>query len=82
MKIRSIKFCQKQNHRWLETDEDESRRKAKFASYMIFGGGPRICVGLRLAQMIFKSAFVYLLRDFQLCPCPETEVSSHIRLIN
>lgn len=61
--------------RWLKMNGiDETSRKAMLASWLPFGGGPRICVGMRMAQIVFKSAIVHLIRTFELQCCPETEV--------
>uniref|UniRef100_A0A1I8B6C7 Cytochrome P450 n=1 Tax=Meloidogyne hapla TaxID=6305 RepID=A0A1I8B6C7_MELHA len=52
--------------RWLNGEEN------KF--YFPFGGGPRICIGMRFAVMETKMLLVHLLRTFELKRCSETEV--------
>lgn len=52
--------------RWLNGGE--------LAFYYPFGGGPRICIGLRFAIMETKMILVRLLKTFELKRCLETEV--------
>uniref|UniRef100_A0A914LXT2 Cytochrome P450 n=1 Tax=Meloidogyne incognita TaxID=6306 RepID=A0A914LXT2_MELIC len=51
--------------RWLNGGE--------LAFYYPFGGGPRICIGLRFAIMETKMILVRLLKTFELKRCLETE---------
>uniref|UniRef100_A0A914M114 Cytochrome P450 n=1 Tax=Meloidogyne incognita TaxID=6306 RepID=A0A914M114_MELIC len=51
--------------RWLNGGE--------LAFYYPFGGGPRICIGLRFAIMETKMRLVRLLKTFELKRCLETE---------
>ncbi|KAL7080600.1 hypothetical protein ACQ4LE_000417 [Meloidogyne hapla] len=39
-----------------------------------FGGGPRICIGMRLGIMEIKMVLVHLLRSFELKRCWKTEI--------
>jgi len=52
--------------RWLNGEE--------LTFYYPFGGGPRICIGLRFAIMETKMILVRLLKTFELKRCLETEV--------
>ncbi|CAK5083332.1 unnamed protein product [Meloidogyne enterolobii] len=42
--------------------------------YYPFGGGPRICIGMKLGMMEIKMVLVHLLRSFELKRCWKTEV--------
>ena len=54
--------------RWLDGAE------APPNAYYPFGGGPRICIGMRLAMLEEKMALVHLMRRFRLLKCAETEM--------
>ncbi|KAF7633686.1 hypothetical protein Mgra_00006867 [Meloidogyne graminicola] len=56
--------------RWL----NEEGNKIKNLAFYPFGGGPRICIGMRLGIMEAKMILVQLLRTFELKRCSETEV--------
>uniref|UniRef100_A0A4W3GNQ5 unspecific monooxygenase n=1 Tax=Callorhinchus milii TaxID=7868 RepID=A0A4W3GNQ5_CALMI len=36
--------------------------------------GPRNCIGMRFAQMLMKVALTYLMQNFTLQPCKETQI--------
>eukprot|EP00106_Octopus_bimaculoides_P002302 XP_014769744.1 PREDICTED: cytochrome P450 3A43-like [Octopus bimaculoides] len=42
-------------------------------TYLPFGGGPRICLGMRLAKLEFKIAVVQVIRKFKILPTEKTE---------
>ncbi|CAE1295567.1 Cytochrome P450 3A12,Cytochrome P450 3A4,Cytochrome P450 3A40,Cytochrome P450 3A11,Cytochrome P450 3A27,Lithocholate 6-beta-hydroxylase,Cytochrome P450 3A7,Cytochrome P450 3A19,Cytochrome P450 3A21,Cytochrome P450 3A13,Thromboxane-A synthase [Acanthosepion pharaonis] len=52
---------------------EENKAKQKSFTYLPFGGGPRICAGMRLAELEFKMAVVQMLRKFRLVACDKTE---------
>ncbi|CAG0899655.1 unnamed protein product [Darwinula stevensoni] len=41
-------------------------------AYIPFGSGPRICIGMRLAQDIMRFAFVHVLKELEIVRTPET----------
>jgi cytochrome P450 len=51
-------------------------------AYYAFGGGPRICIGMRLAMVEVKTALVHLLKRFRLSKCPKTEASDLMGRVN
>ncbi|CAI9741136.1 cytochrome P450 3A8 [Octopus vulgaris] len=42
-------------------------------TFLPFGGGPRICLGMRLAKLEFKIAVVQVIRKFKILPTEKTE---------
>nr|CAD2168815.1 unnamed protein product [Meloidogyne enterolobii] len=60
--------------RWLNGGE--------LAFYYPFGGGPRICIGLRFAIMETKMRLVRLLKTFELKRCLETEAAKRTSKFN
>ncbi|KAF7633685.1 hypothetical protein Mgra_00006866 [Meloidogyne graminicola] len=56
--------------RWL----NEEGNKIKNLAFYPFGGGPRICIGMRLGIMEAKMILVQLLRTFELKRCSETKI--------
>ncbi|CAE1256598.1 TBXAS1 [Acanthosepion pharaonis] len=56
-----------------ERFSEENKAKQIPFTYLPFGGGPRICAGMRLAQLEFKMAVVQMLRKFRLVACDKTE---------
>ncbi|KAL3842945.1 hypothetical protein ACJMK2_020918 [Sinanodonta woodiana] len=54
-------------------------------TFLPFGGGPRNCIGMRLALMEAKMAIAALLQNFRILTSPETEIPPKIdknRIIN
>lgn len=47
----------------------ENKSKQQPFTYIPFGGGPRICIGMRLSQYEIRMAAVAMLRKFLLFPC-------------
>uniref|UniRef100_A0AC34QY61 Cytochrome P450 n=1 Tax=Panagrolaimus sp. JU765 TaxID=591449 RepID=A0AC34QY61_9BILA len=62
--------------RWLES---ETRHPIGF---LTFGGGPRICLGMRLALLEEKIMIIKLLERFSLSKCPESEEKLFVRGYN
>ena len=52
----------------------EEKTKRPQLSFMPFGFGPRICIGMRLALMEIKVALIQLLKKYTFVRAPETEV--------
>ncbi|CAE1295568.1 TBXAS1 [Acanthosepion pharaonis] len=52
---------------------EENKAKQIPFTYLPFGGGPRTCPGMRLAELEFKMAVVQMLRKFRLVACDKTE---------
>jgi cytochrome P450 family 13 len=50
--------------RWLETNTPQN-------ALLSFGGGPRICAGMRLAYLEQKLLLTYLLREYRFLPSNE-----------
>ncbi|XP_063409713.1 cytochrome P450 3A41-like isoform X2 [Mytilus trossulus] len=53
---------------------DENKAKRPEYTFVPFGVGPRICIGMRLALMEAKMALVFMLQRFTFSPCSETEI--------
>ncbi|XP_014786343.1 cytochrome P450 3A8 [Octopus bimaculoides] len=52
---------------------DEAQKTHTKFAYLPFGAGPRICIGLRLAQMEVKFAMIKILATYRFVPCEKTE---------
>ncbi|XP_039302616.1 probable cytochrome P450 6a13 [Solenopsis invicta] len=52
---------------------DRKHSIEKFA-YLPFGEGPRICVGMRMAQLLMKAGFTVILRKYKLELSPKMQV--------
>lgn len=53
---------------------EENKAKRPEYSYVPFGIGPRICLGMRLALMEAKMAIVYMVQNFTFSTCEQTEI--------
>ncbi|GAB1602224.1 cytochrome P450 3A8-like [Argonauta hians] len=52
--------------------EEEKANRIPF-TYLPFGGGPKICLGMRLAKLELKIAAVQMIRNFKILPTEKTE---------
>eukprot|EP00106_Octopus_bimaculoides_P016891 XP_014784333.1 PREDICTED: cytochrome P450 3A19-like [Octopus bimaculoides] len=59
-----------------ERFSEEAKSKQVPFTYLPFGEGPRMCLGMRLAKLEFKIAAVEMIRNFKILRCEKTEVSS------
>lgn len=53
---------------------DEAKQQRDPTTYMPFGDGPRICVGIRFAMLKARVAFAKLFTNFQFSVCDETRI--------
>ncbi|CAI9741134.1 cytochrome P450 3A8 [Octopus vulgaris] len=56
-----------------ERFSEEAKSKQIPFTYLPFGGGPRMCLGMRLAKLEFKVAAVQMIRNFKILPTEKTE---------
>jgi len=52
----------------------EKKRDIKSFTFLPFGDGPRICVGMRMAQLQIKAALVIVLRKYRMNLSPKTQI--------
>ncbi|XP_066150112.1 cytochrome P450 9e2-like [Euwallacea fornicatus] len=62
-----------------ERFSSENRTKINPYTYIPFGKGPRVCLGIRLALMNIKLVLFHLLRNFELMPSTRTLSSIKIK---
>ncbi|XP_031353131.1 probable cytochrome P450 6a13 isoform X1 [Photinus pyralis] len=53
---------------------DEKKHSIVPFTYMPFGEGPRICIGMRFGMMLTKVGLAYLLRDYSFTLSPKTKI--------
>ncbi|GAB1609544.1 cytochrome P450 3A14-like [Argonauta hians] len=53
--------------------EENMKKQTKF-TYMPFGAGPRICIGMRLAQLEIRMTLAKILLKYKLVPSDKTEI--------
>eukprot|EP00106_Octopus_bimaculoides_P002301 XP_014769743.1 PREDICTED: cytochrome P450 3A19-like [Octopus bimaculoides] len=56
-----------------ERFSEEAKSKQVPFTYLPFGAGPRMCLGMRLAKLEFKVAAVQMIRNFKILPTEKTE---------
>ncbi|GBN86555.1 Cytochrome P450 3A8 [Araneus ventricosus] len=49
-------------------------------SYLPFGDGPRVCIGMRFSQIQVKTCIACVIANFKILRCPETKVPLEYRL--
>ncbi|CAI9741129.1 cytochrome P450 3A8 [Octopus vulgaris] len=54
-------------------ESEEAKSKQIPFTYLPFGGGPRMCLGMRLAKLEFKVAAVQMIRNFNILATEKTE---------
>ncbi|XP_068084560.1 cytochrome P450 6j1 [Anabrus simplex] len=53
---------------------EENKRSRPNYSYMPFGEGPRICIGMRMGLLQAKAGLAHLIANFEVAPCQGTPV--------
>ncbi|KAJ9594230.1 hypothetical protein L9F63_014390 [Diploptera punctata] len=53
---------------------DENKRNRPGYTYMPFGEGPRLCIGMRFGLMQTKIGLIHMLTRYELEPCKETKI--------
>lgn len=53
---------------------EENKAKRPEGSFVPFGMGPRMCIGMRLALLEAKMALVFMVQNFTFSTCEKTEV--------
>ncbi|KAJ1520474.1 hypothetical protein ONE63_003600 [Megalurothrips usitatus] len=52
---------------------EEAKQSRPHYSYMPFGEGPRICIGMRFAMMQMKAGLTAILRTYRVSPCEDSD---------
>ncbi|PSN29383.1 hypothetical protein C0J52_26972 [Blattella germanica] len=53
---------------------EENKQNRHNFSYMPFGEGPRICIGMRFGLMQVKTGLVHVLSRYEVAPCKDTPI--------
>ena len=58
----------------LKGGDEANEKLAKQFAFLPFGGGPRVCIGMRFAMAEIKIGMAKLLANFKIVETPETKL--------